>query len=263
MSLRSLEEFPRSVQDFVTRNERQSLDPQYLEREAGKDAHWIYEESGLPWLKLAIEAPYAEMFQEALAWTEHMIEQDYPTLWGKDKKQEDAAQQGWKTICLHAIDGDMHKFDRANMYGYDHEDSAPYQWTEVAHKSPVTKAFLESFPYAKLYRARFTMLEPGGFAAPHIGRKENADYSHKISFALNHPEGFAFLYERHGCIPWRAGRGFLLNVDENYHCVLNRSNVRRIHLITMGRPDWEKIDPLFKQSYYDVDPRENLFIHQS
>jgi hypothetical protein len=183
-----------------------------------------------------------------------MVEQDYPGVTYEDKNSPQ--ERGWMTICLHGLG--MHKYDRCNVYGYEHEDDTPYKFTEIADQCPVTVAFLKSLPYKKLYRARFTMLQPGGYAAPHIGRKKNASYSHKISFALNHPEGFHFLMEKQGDIPWRAGRAFLLNVDENYHCVLNKSETPRIHLITMGHPDWEKMGPLLERSYYNPEMEPKL-----
>lgn len=247
--------FPDSVTQFYNSCIKKELDPKYLERIPGKDSHWIYEESGLPWLKLNIPVPHEEMYQEALPWVDEMIYQDYPSLF--DAKSGGSKQRGWKTICVHGLG--KHKFDRACVYGYEHEDEAPYQWTEVAEKCPITKSFLESLPYEKLYRARFTCLEPGGYSAPHIGRKEHADYSHKISFALNHPPKWSFLMEDHGPIPWEAGRGFLLNVDENYHCVLNMSETPRIHLITMGKPDWKRLNEITLKSYYENDPKENLY----
>jgi hypothetical protein len=245
--------FPKAVVEFDARNRNLQLAPKHFERPPGKNGKWIYEHSELPWLQLDLDVPYEAMHREALQFFDESVEQDYP---GVTYEDPDCPQQrGWRTICIHGISA--LQYDRASVYGYEHEDEAPYRFTEIADRCPVTKAFLSSLPYEKLYRARFTTLMPQGYAAPHIGRKKNADYSHKISFALNHPEGFRFTMDKQGAIPWRAGRCFLLNVDENYHCVVNESEVPRIHLITMGKPDWKKISPLLERSYYsrEMEPK--------
>lgn len=245
--------FPKAVEDFDARNKDRKPEPRFLERPAGKNGEWIYEHSELPWLQLDLDVPHEAMYREAMQFFDDAVEQDYP---GVTFEDPDCPQQrGWRTICIHGL-GAL-KYDRASVYGYEHEDDAPYTWTEIADRCPVTKEFLASLPYEKMYRCRFTTLMPQGFAAPHIGRKKNASYSHKISFALNHPKDWRFLMEKHGSIPWEAGRGFLLNVDENYHCVLNRSETPRIHLITMGKPDWKRMGPLLEKSYYNknMEPR--------
>ncbi len=254
--LLDITEFPPAVEAFYRKNAGTMLDRKYLHREPGKNSKWIYEESDLPWLLLDLKVPYKEMYQEALQFVNDTIPQDYPGLNFTEQAKKDASQRGWNTVCIHGLS--KHQFDRASVYGYEHEDLAPYVWTEIADACPVTKAFLQSLPYEKLYRARFTVLGPGGYAAPHIGRKENADYSKKISFALNHPQGFSFTMDNHGAIPWEEGRGFLLNVDENFHSVINRSETPRIHLITMGKPDWNRMDDLIKKSYYGVNPELNM-----
>lgn len=245
--------YPKVVEECFARNAELKLNSKYFEREPNRDGEWIYEDSGLPWLMLDMDVPHRKMFEEAMQFKDDMIEQIYPGL--NFASKSDPMERGWMTICIHGLG--KHKFDRASVYGYEHEDDAPYGWTEIADRCPVTKAFLQSLPYEKIYRARFTMLEPRGYSAPHIGRKENADYSHKISFALNHPSSFYFIMENHGLIPWREGRGFLLNVDENYHCVINDSDIPRIHLITMGKPDWKRMNPLLEKSYYGMDPKLN------
>lgn len=252
----SMNEFPPAVAEFYRKNAGTMLDKKFFKREPSKDSKWIYEESGLPWLLLDKNAPCEAMYKEALQFVDDTVSQDYPGLNFTEEAKKNASQRGWNTVCIHGLS--KHQFDRASVYGYEHEDLAPYVWTEVADKCPITKAFLQSLPYEKLYRARFTVLAPGGYAAPHIGRKENADYSKKISFALNHPQGFSFTMDNHGAIPWAQGRGFYLNVDENYHSVINRSDTPRIHLITMGKPDWKKMESWLKDSYYNMNPELNM-----
>jgi hypothetical protein len=245
----SLERFPQKVRDFYFDNKdiRPSFEPQ-----PGKDAEWIYCESHVPWLKLNIDVPYKEMHQEAEKWISEMVQQDYKELFEREEGDEDPHQVGWNTICVHGL-GPKH-FDRAYMYGHEHEDQAPYIWTEVADASPITKEFLKSLPYENLYRARFTMLAPGGYAAPHIGRKKAANHSRKINVALNHPNGFQFLLEGQGPIPWRPGTAHLIAADDYYHSVFNDSDEVRIHLITMGKPDFKRMNEMAKQSYYSDDP---------
>ena len=251
--------WPKSVVDFYNAQcVNKSLEPKFLERPPGRNALEVYE-SDLPWMALDLDIPHEEMYKEALPWVTDMIEQEYPSLFDSrfDKNEQIAKQRQWKTVCVHGLS--KHQFDRPTVYGYDNEDEVPYKWTEVADASPVTKEFLQSLPYEKLYRARFTCIMPGGFSAPHIGRKEGADYSHKINFALNHPPGWTFWLENQGPIPFEAGRGFLINADEYYHSVVNTSNVPRIHLITMGKPDWKRFEELFQKSYYGLDPKVNAY----
>jgi hypothetical protein len=244
--LLDIKEFPAAVEAFYRKNAGTVLDKKYFHREADKNSKWIYEESDLPWLMLDLKAPVEEMYKEALQFANDTVVQDYPGLNFTESAKKDPSQRGWNTVCIHGLS--KHQFDRASVYGYEHEDLAPYVWTEIADACPVTKKFLESLPYERLYRARFTILAPGGYA----------DYSKKISFALNHPKGFSFTMDNHGAIPWEEGRGFLLNVDENYHSVINRSDIPRIHLITMGKPDWNKMDELLKKSYYNLNPELNM-----
>lgn len=243
-------EFPKSVQEFYQANNdlRPSLTPQ-----PGKDAEWIYNQPEIPWLKLEIDTPAEEMHKEAKAWVEEMVPQNYKELFDKPELDDERPNQvGWNTVCVHGI-GKEH-FDRGYMYGYKHEDDVPYIWTEVADQSPITKEYLESLPYEKLYRARFTMLAPGGYAAPHIGRKKAANHSRKINIALNHPEGFHFHLQGQGPIPWKPGRAHIIAADDHYHAVFNQSDEVRIHLITMGKPDYKRLDELMKKSYYSEDP---------
>lgn len=244
--------FPPEVEAFFARNHEVSWRPELLVRSPGRSGRWIYEESDIPWLELDIDVPHEAMYQEALGVAHMTISQNYKTLFDEDREQT-PPQTGWDTVCVHGLEGDPFKFDRATEYGYPDEDEAPYGWTEVADQCPTIKAFLESLPYAKLYRARITKLRAGGYAAPHIGRTQGAKYNKKINFALNHPEGFEFALEGHGLVPWEAGKGFWLNVDKNYHSVINRSHTDRFHLITMGRPDWERLGPLLEKAYYHQD----------
>ncbi len=245
----SMESFPPKVREFREKNinARPSFVPQ-----PNKDAEWIYCESHVPWLKLNIDVPYQEMMKEAQSWISEMVSQDYKELFEEKDGDEDPHQVGWNTICVHGL-GAKH-FDRAYMYGHEHEDQAPYIWTEVADACPITKEFLKSLPYEKLYRARFTMLAPGGYAAPHIGRKKAANHSRKINVALNHPEGFEFHLEGQGPIPWEPGTAHLIAADDYYHAVWNQSNEIRIHLITMGKPDFKRMEKMAKEAYYSDDP---------
>ncbi|MCB0420253.1 MAG: aspartyl/asparaginyl beta-hydroxylase domain-containing protein [Bdellovibrionales bacterium] len=245
-----LKEFPTSLQKFY--HDNNDLRP-HLEPQPNKDSQWIYQQSDIPWLKLNIDTPHEEMYREAKSWIDEMVPQNYKELFDNPVLDgEFPNQKGWNTICVHGI-GPKH-FDRGYMYGYGHEDEVPYIWTEVADQCPITKEYLQSLPYEKLYRARFTMLAPGGYAAPHIGRKKAASHSRKINVALNHPKGFHFHLEGQGPIPWEPGRAHLIAADDFYHAVFNQSDEVRIHLITMGKPDFKRLEPLIQESYYSDDP---------
>lgn len=251
-TIEQMSPFPEAVEEFFERNGYVG-NPERIDPAPGRDGRWIYEESGLPWVELDLDVPHEEMHQEALRVADRTVPQNYKTLFD-DNSGDGPGQVGWETICIHGLESDPYKFDRAAEYGYANEDEAPYGWTDVSRECPVTKEFLETLPYAKLYRARITKLKPNGYAAPHIGRQQGARYNKKINFALNHPEGFQFGLEEWGLIPWEAGKGFWLNVDQNYHSVINRSEVDRFHLITMGRPDWDQLSPLLERSYWGRAP---------
>ncbi len=247
--------FPESVEKFFFNNKTQKPQHAVNKKLTGKD---IYELEDLPWLYLPLKFPYEKIYLEAKPFINDMIAQSYSELFDKQRpdknilNHQQETSKGWNTICVHGLG--QHHFDRAYTYGYETENDAPYEFTEIAKQCPYTVKFLKSLPYKKLYRARFTALTPGGYAAPHIGRKQGAEYSHKWNFALNHPDGFEFTLDKAGNIPWKAGRSFLINADNYYHSVVNDSDVVRIHLITMGEPDFDKMHSLLTSAYQSNNP---------
>lgn len=196
------------------------------------DSGWIQNESGLPWLPLQLNLPYQTMAAEALSVMDQFVEHR-----GGDGR-------GWKSLCLHGIDSTKTRSPR--HYGHT-EYSAPYRWTEVASRCPVTtKYFQECFPMNKLFRVRFMLLESGGFISPH--RDTDTRFLSAVNIALTNPNGAYFKMDGVGCVPYQPGSAFLLDVGTLHSCV-NMSLAPRIHIIVHGETDCDNWNALVVQSY--------------
>ena len=206
-----------------------------------KDYNWIKSKSKLPWLPLDISLPYEEMFEESKALKELFVEH-------RDGDVRDGySHKGWKSLCIHGLDS--HKTNHYTSYGYNSNEEAPYKWTSISDKCPITTNWLKNiFPMEKYYRVRFMLLEPGGYIIPH--KDSDTNQLSPINVALNHPDGCIFKMEHHGVVPMKPGVAMLLDVG-NTHAYINKSSEDRIHIIIHGRvnDDYKK---LVERSYSKI-----------
>lgn len=192
-------------------------------------ANWILQHSQTPWLEIiGIDAPYAEMYQEAKALRDMFV----------FHRGEEAGMQGWKSLAVHGISATMTNVPQT--YKLD-PDQVKYDWTEIQHQCPVTvKFFKEVFPYNQYQRLRYMLVESGGYIAPHRDNEINTPGA-AVNISLNNPEGCR-LTTTHGTVPFKNfGSIFLFN---NYyqHAVHNNSLTDRYHMIVHGawrNPDWD------------------------
>jgi hypothetical protein len=133
---------------------------------------------------------------------------------------------GWKGLTLHGLGSD--KTMCPEDYGISPEQ-AKYDWTDVADQCPTIKNYLEKVYPAQSYgRIRLMLIEPKGFILPHRDREESR--LGPLSIALNAPTDCDFLVENYGKLKLKPGFGYLIDIS-NRHCVVNRSDEPRYHLI--------------------------------
>lgn len=192
-------------------------------------ADWLLNKSEFGWLELDVEIDVENWVNEAKLSKKYLV------------PHRESDSNGWNSCCIHGID--EVSTGAWTLYGYTQEDQVPYHWTSISTNTPVIKKFWQEFPYDSYRRIRFMELEAGGYISPHSdapGRlpgEENFDalkFGVPINVALVHPENCYMSLEGHGCVPFKAGRAFIINI-RNYHSVINLSNKSRLHLIAHGK----------------------------
>lgn len=213
--------------------------------EGDPDLDWIISESGVPWLELDVDIPrHEEMVDEALRCRELFVGHRESDGWG------------WLGSTLHGIDS---KSTRSpGNYGYGSDSEAPYVWTELADRCPVTTAFLKEFlAFKKLNRVRFMLLEPMGCILPHIDTWNRSLTSLNIS--LSNPEGAHFKLLGRGEIPFTDGKAFLVDVSSTHSCV-NLSNTPRLHIIAHGEGPLPEFNRLVQRSFSKTWGRQTVAV---
>lgn len=181
-----------------------------------EQASWIMQQKDIGWLELN---------------TVHPIESNDITYYPHRGHE---SHNGWSSVCLHGLGKD--KTSTAPTYGYD-EFSAPYKFTDISKYFPETVKYWKNFPAEKFTRIRFMKLKAGGSISVHNDNYENIpedfnplDGILPINVAVIHPTNCEMIIENCGCVPFRPGKVFLINVAKN-HMVVNNSGEDRIHLI--------------------------------
>lgn len=182
-------------------------------------ARFIFSSSNCASLKLDINIPYEEMFQEAFNNFHRLVEHR-----GSDNI-------GWSSMCIHGTTTEETNTWTTPSYGYKEEPI--YNWTDLADSCPVTKNWLKSFPCKSYQRVRFMILQPGGII--HVHKDKNYRKLSAINVALNNPIGCHFFMEDAGEIPWEPGDVRLID-NGRLHAIVNNSQTPRVHMIIHG--DW-------------------------
>ena len=219
------------ARDFYNKNKHVSWTMPEIPLHLSTDyeiAKWILNESSIGWIELDIKFDIHEWKKESQA--------------AKFVDHRGSDHPGWNSACIHGIDVD--KTGAWTNYGYTDEKDVPYKWTSLSEYTPTIKKFWEAFPYEKYRRIRFMELEPGGWISPHsdapgkLPGEESIDileFGVPINLAIVHPADCHMTLDGYGCIPWKEGKAFMINI-RNYHSVINFSMASRIHLIAHGIP---------------------------
>ena len=184
---------------------------------------WIMSESNCPSLVTNIEVPHEAMAAEAEKVLERYVE------------HRGDMHPGWSSICVHGQSAERTQpADHYIREGIDtEENSAPYDWTDIAEHCPVTVDWLKNaWPFKEYQRCRFMLLEPGGYIQPH------QDFDRRSMAAFNvspsNPPGVDFAMEEAGLIPWEPGQARGIDIGRK-HSVINNGTENRIHMIVHGK----------------------------
>lgn len=181
----------------------------------------------IPYLPLNITGPWKQILEE-------VKQLEYLFV----NHRDDGYSSGWSSICLHGLG--VHCTDADSMYP-EHAGKI-HDWTEIAEQCPVaTDYFKNTFPYRQYWRLRFMRLAPGGYITPH--NDGNTFTLSAVNISLNNPENCNMVVGGVGVVPFEdSGTVMAFNTSYN-HCVWNRSDEARYHMIVHGVPNslWHRI----------------------
>lgn len=167
-------------------------------------------------MKLDVEFPYKEMYEEILPFLDNF------------KEHRQNVGRGWKSLVLHGAGVYATTSTETNLF----ELGGKLHWTRMANLCEIAYNFFDKiWPLENHRRIRWMLLEPGGYIGEHVDSTDNM-LGDAVNFSLNHPEGCDF-YLGGKIIPWKPGEARLMNLT-NKHKVINNSNERRIHMIYHG-----------------------------
>jgi hypothetical protein len=183
------------------------------------DENWIRTESGIPFLKLAVDVPAQEIFQEWNTVKDLAVEHR-PKESISDKFFY--GHKGWKSLTIYG-----------EHYAITENTDGPKNWTSIIDRCPITKHWLEnSFVIdADTGRIRFMLIESGGYILPHSDRDKK--YLSEINISITNPVGCCFRFTNYGNVPFVPGSAFLMDIS-NQHLVYNNSDQPRLHIIVHG-----------------------------
>ena len=143
------------------------------------------------------------------------------------------SHEGWSSLTLHGISRD--KTEHFDRYGFKTEEEANYHWIENI-PCPYIIDLIKKLPFKSFSRVRIMKVAPGGYIMPHNDTPDGGDYKRLLgpmNIALTQPFNCDFVMEGAGILPFRPGKGFVLDVGHR-HCIVNRSNKNRYHVIIHG-----------------------------
>lgn len=204
-----------TINNFISDHEHKTWAPTQLPLDLWR--------SDWPWAPVFINLDSTKVNSE-LASLEHFFVPH------RDKdKINSYGHQGWSALTLHGLDYD--KTENFDQYG--HTDESKYRWTEVCDYCPYIISMIKSLPFSSFGRVRIMKLAAGGYIMPHVdgpGRIFGP-----LNLALTQPTGCKFVFKDVGVVPFKVGRGFMLDIGRE-HIVANDSDEDRYHLIIHGKP---------------------------
>lgn len=214
---------------FVEANKDKTFqyEPLPNDQNPGHLSNWILKDCRAHWLNILIDAPYAEMLEEARSLKDHFVQ------------HRDDQSEGWRSLTVHGVAS--HITNVPEMHGLN-SNEVTYQWTEIAHLCPVTVDYFKNiFPYREYHRLRFMLVEPQGYIMPHSDN-QSTFLGAAVNISLNNPAGCR-LVTTGGAVPFKdTGSAFLFN-NHYDHAVYNDSNEDRFHIIVHGvwTSKWEEL----------------------
>jgi hypothetical protein len=193
-------------------------------------ARWIMNSPAVAWVELDIEIDLGLSKQEI-----HNVENFYVP-------HRDGESQNWHACCLHGINTAA---TQTWVEYTNEENDDTYRWTELTDHVPYITNFWKEFPSEKFKRIRFMKVNAGGWIGKHSDAPgsgyepgETIDYDplelgSPINIAIVHPKDCYMVLEGFGCVPFKEGKAYLINIRHN-HAVLNFSDQDRIHMIGFG-----------------------------
>ena len=206
--------------------------PEYNPR---ADFQWIQSSSNLPWLELKINIPWQTILQEINSLPISLV----------SHRDSDNEHLGWKSGCLHGRSFSETREDE------NYDNLVKHDWTPEALKylPNTVKYFRMHWPADQYRRLRIMLLEPNGYIGIH-----NDGHNKKLSainIAISQPDECYFVMEKHGCVPFKPGTAFWLNVSNN-HTVFNQSKDPRWHIIVHQNFDNKKMQDIALKSYHHL-----------
>jgi hypothetical protein len=180
-------------------------------------------QSDWPWFPIPFSADFEKMHRECL-------DNDHMFVGHRQKdRQFSYNHEGWAAITLHGISPTA--TENYEQYGFNSLEESNYHWTEACDVFPTCAEFIKSLGYELYERVRIMKLHTGGYIMPHTdgaGRLFGP-----LNIAINNPDNCNFYFRKWGCVPFKQGQGFLLDIG-NEHIVWNQSNENRYHFIVHG-----------------------------
>ena len=158
---------------------------------------------------------------------------------------------GWSSFAIHGIEGDASKILAYGRYGYDSDEEAPYEYTDMAKK--YTPTLVKYFQNNKIHghehyhRIRIMKLASTGYISihdddPKKNKKpwdEDKGRPSSLNMCINNPDGCEMHFwngdfEYIGQMQWNPNDAHTLRIHWP-HMVRNLSNEARYHLIVHGR----------------------------
>jgi hypothetical protein len=164
--------------------------------------------------------------------------------------------RGWASATLHG--------EEWNITHYNPDSKANYKWTRLADLAPeMTRWLKEDFPNNGQYgRARFMLLEPGGFIRSHTdthqwkeGMPLKDDIMSAINICITQPDNcYLRRVEDKREVPFSPLQVYWFN-NGPFHEAANFSKQPRIHFIVHGGSNEERLKLFirsFKKEYPDA-----------
>ena len=214
---------PDAVEDFIVENKKYSWRPNMKAQPKN-----LFE-SDWPWAPVD---PFPNWNQRRIEEELLRVDSLFVPHRAKDKIHS-YSHEGWSSLTLHGISRD--KTESHERYGFKTEEEANYHWIENI-PCPYIIDLMKSLPFKTYGRVRIMKVAPGGYIMPHNDTPDGGDYKRlfgPMNIAFTQPISCEFVMEGVGVLPFRPGKGFILDIGHR-HCIANKSNKNRYHAIIHG-----------------------------